>query len=306
MNEINDQQISINIESQEKHITYYTKIVTYLSSNLSNISNIIFYCLLSYAILHLIIVICVSDFRVLFGYKTILNNWAFQSANLFLCISYSSSNIMILRCVLCIAGICFIIWGWNLNFGDTVAWNLCFVIVNAQRAIILFWNKRPIKFEKKWHDDFYKKVFKQIMERRHFKILLKFSLERELLEGRYYARVNDKCTRLSCIIHGQINIIHKNNIQNIINKFEWINSPMYFSRMYKDRYDIDIMATTNCKYITWSVESLYEMLKINPRIKNILEGVLGVDIAHKLFSHRDQLSNINDVSNGNEVLTDLT
>ena len=277
-----------------------TKIVGCLSSAKES-SLVSYYCKMAYNFLfaYAVFICCfvqIDVWSTMFGFNLgwceligfTKNDIFFQVANYALLISYNSTNILVLRCVLCIAGLCFAIWGLGLKFGDTFAWNIMFMVINAQRALVLVWSTLPVKFDEEWQEEFYAEVFEQIMDRDQFKLLIGHAFRRELLKGRFYAQTNDKCTNLSCVIRGTLQVFFNNKVQNEIHDFKWVDSPMYFSKDFKNRYDIEIKAKTKCEYITWSYESLGQLLGKNKRLKYMLEGILGVDVATKLFSSRLQ------------------
>jgi len=136
--------------------------------------------------------------------------WLFQVANMFLFLSYSSRDLLMLRIVLMLAGLCFVMWGslaLPMIAIDTVIWNAIFCLINAVRASQLVWQRRPIKFDREEHEAVYAEVFKPVgVSRLNFKSLIGHSLLRTLRAGSTFIEAGNEATNLTLIYSGTMTI----------------------------------------------------------------------------------------------------
>ncbi|ETO36348.1 hypothetical protein RFI_00712 [Reticulomyxa filosa] len=67
--------------------------------------------------------------------------------------------------------------------------------------------------------------------------------------------------------------------------FEFLDSPEWLMRQTQSgvKFSISMKAVTPCTYLMWPREVLLETLKKNPHLETPLLGVLGIDVARKLF-----------------------
>ncbi|ETO36349.1 Popeye domain-containing protein [Reticulomyxa filosa] len=168
-----------------------------------------------------------------------LNSVIFQFANVFLLLSYVSSNILWLRIVLTLACLCFAVWAGTFPPGsllDTFMWNAVMMLINLRHAVALLFQLRPIQFDRVEHEQVYSHMFQGLISRKDFKILCDVCLVRQLRKvwliqiffkkiylfdfdfdfdffflikkkGRYYSQINDACSNLSILIKGKIQVV---------------------------------------------------------------------------------------------------
>jgi hypothetical protein len=85
------------------------------------------------------------------------SHWTFQCANVFLLLSYLSTNMLQLRLTLACASTCFILWAiFVLNVSlDTTIWNFVLLCINLYQASAIIYARRPVKFSRAAHEKIY-------------------------------------------------------------------------------------------------------------------------------------------------------
>eukprot|EP00164_Ancoracysta_twista_P004225 GFYU01005690.1.p1 GENE.GFYU01005690.1~~GFYU01005690.1.p1 ORF type:complete len:518 (-),score=98.48 GFYU01005690.1:353-1906(-) len=160
------------------------------------------------------------------------NHGLFQAANSFLFLSYVSRDVLQLRLVLAFAAIFFMLWsGLILDFSlDTFLWNFVFGIINSIQAVLLIYQRRPIKFDRPEHEDLYENVFANVgMSRLQFKTLASESLWRTLKAGSTYVEKGNEARNLTLIYKGRMDVKRFEGdhaeVLNVIDPYQWVESP---------------------------------------------------------------------------------
>ncbi len=162
---------------------------------------------------------------------------------------------------------------------------------------------RPVKFKSQIFEDIYSNVFAppySAMSRIDFKEFTELGFIRELRKGSSYADVGSKSSSLSVLVSGSIEVLNfRDNKElkiGVIKPFDIVDSPQWFinsrrnSGIAKDDFKVKeedflvkLRALEDCVYVMWPIESCDSFIKSKPYFKSYLDGVIGCDVAKKLF-----------------------
>lgn len=216
------------------------------------------------------------------------NSWLYQVAQVVFIISYLTKDILLLRLLLICGNILFII-NFSLK-GISIDFLIyaCFAItVNLKNIFELLYKKRPIIFDK-YREQIYKEIFHNFMSRDEFALLTKYSLIRDLQPNANYCHPGDKCSNLSILIYGKLQVVGKNDINTFITENEFIDSAEWILRKSTTkkgkRFNNAIRAMEKSKYMFWPREILLEKLSTREELEAKLMGALGLDVSHKILS----------------------
>ena len=174
-------------EAEADIVLSYKKIVTSIFDKLG-MNTEHFTTLFNIILGNSLILLFIIIFSDAFGYDLPIdtrpiNRWDFQIANLFLLLSYVSSNIIYLRIVIGLACLWFVTWSMTIGSGalvDVAIWNYVMALINFGHAVKLFYDKRPIVFDE-YREQIYLNTFDGIMSRKDYKILMKNSRQRRFI-----------------------------------------------------------------------------------------------------------------------------
>jgi len=171
-----------------------------------------------------------------------------------------------------------------------IMWSFVIILVNFHHMVSIIYNKRPIKIDK-LRENVYNNVFKELMTRHDYKILIKNSLIRNIPKGRYYCKSGDICNNLSVLISGQMEVIR--DVENddcmgknlLVKENEFIDSPEWLMQYtdYGTTFNISISTLENSVIMTWPREVLNEVIHHNDFLKTPLLGILGIDASKKVL-----------------------
>jgi hypothetical protein len=233
-----------------------------------------------------------------------INHWTYQIANALFLLSYASESILYLRIILSCGAFWFMIWMYTFEGGmiiDGIMWNYITLLINIRHTITLIYAKRPIVLDND-REGVYKK-FDGIMSKADFKILSKNAFIRELGKDRYYSQRGDECNNLSILISGQIMIVNKEiensvmmkdddavsyyntSLEKYVNAYEFIDSPEWIMRKSKHKFSVSMLVVEKCRFLIWPYEILNEVIEKHPHLESPLLGVLGKDVANKVFKN---------------------
>ena len=204
-------------------------------------------------------------------------------------LSFVTSNILFMRIVLIFSfgiGICSMILAPpppNLAF---IMWYILVLLINIKHSLQIIYNKRNIKFDEN-NEQIYNKIFRKLMSKNDFQILMTNSLIRIVKKNTYYINLGDSCSNLSILLFGEMIKTDQNGKQTLVKVNSFIDSPEFIMRKYKvgQVFTISFYAKTECKIVIWPREMLEITLKKNKDLYNKLLAALGIDVSNKFIAY---------------------
>lgn len=266
-------------------------------------------------------------------------HWLYQLAQIFLLLSYLTTNLIALRSMLACAALCFTLWGaLVLDISvDTTVWNALFFVINTIQTLLLLFKKRPIKFKFAPHEDIYREMFEKVGISRHdFRIMADMGLLRSLKAGSFYIEAGNVVNNLSLLYKGKLELYHheynrQSQTSTVCHEWEFVESPEWAARNnrraatpsspqhskaakdesglleFQDAETIKVSAKAveHCLFLSWPVEQLEAYISAHSHVAAPLNALIGADIAKKLFRQHPHFKTPSDFTPDEQFLYDL-
>jgi len=212
-------------------------------------------------------------------------NWFFQWANIFLIISYTMSDYLLLRVCLFLGCAFFGTFGLVNPAGymlDTFLFNLTMSLLNGYYIIQILWERRHIDFAPEF-EFVYEYLFKDFLPRAKFLELTKHGLTRFEKRNSLMHDIGDEITSLCIVVQGKV--IMKNREGRQINYFrpkDAIEASFWASQTMNPeglRFRHQMITATDVYFVKWTRESLVRAMERDPAIRMAVRAVLGIATA---------------------------
>ncbi len=210
-----------------------------------------------------------------------------QLSIFFTFISFITDQMLLMRTVLCLSfGIGIISMLLNplpLDF-SFIVWYFLILLINIKHVSIICYSMRHIIFDEN-REIIYSTIFKKLMSRTNFKLLMTNSLIRTIKKDRYYVNIEDSCNNLTILISGKMRKKDKKDKISYVKEMTFIDSPEFImqNKVLGQKFNISFYAETDCKILMWPREMLNELLKDNKNLNSLLLAALGIDVSYKVF-----------------------
>ena len=204
-------------------------------------------------------------------------------------LSFVTSNVLFMRIVL--------VFSFGIGIGSMIIappppnlafimWYILVLLINIKHSLQIIYNKRNIKFDHN-NEQIYNKIFRKLMSKNDFQILMTNSLLRVVKKNTYYINLGDACSNLSILLSGEMIKTDQNKKETLVKVNSFIDSPEFIMRKYKvgQVFTISFFAKTECKIIIWPREMLETTIKKNKELYNKLLAALGIDVSNKFIAY---------------------
>ncbi len=227
------------------------------------------------------------------------NHLLFQLANIFLLLSYLSTNsiygVLYLRSCLAIGSVFFGLWGWLvLCAADTLLWNTIFTVVNGLHIVSIVWKLHPfIRFP---HDVemVFRDLFQPLRVSRHsFKKIYLCTREIQTLKSKdvYAIEGRTPVDKLSLLLSGRVSVIRGGQTLHIIDSHQFLDSPEWFGVGSHETYQVSIIALEESRLLVWNRDKLKLTISNDNYLQSVLDNILGRDVVKKLLLVTDSMGN---------------
>jgi hypothetical protein len=204
-------------------------------------------------------------------------------ANLLYLAAYLVKDILWLRVVTSLAGLCLLVM---LSTQPTpawaaIAWNLLFVVINTVQIHLLLLERRPIAL----HPDeqrLHQLVFRSLRPRELRRLVAVGEL-RAHGGGERLVASGEPLDRLMLIVDGQARVrVGERDLASLgagkfIGEMSWLTG---------QPPSAEVLAEPGLRVASWDARKLREHLEHHPEVRVALQQVMGADLAHKLRSER--------------------
>ena len=210
-----------------------------------------------------------------------------QLSIFFTFLSFITDNVLFMRVVLCLSfGIGIIamaITPLPLDF-SFIMWYFLVLLINIKHVSKLCYGLRHITFDND-REIIYKNIFKKLMSRNNYKLLMTNSLIRIIKKDGYYVNIEDTCDNLTILISGKLRKTDKRNKISYVKEVTFVDSPEFImqKKIMGQIFNISFYAETECKILIWPREMINKFLKENKDLNSLLLAALGIDVSYKVF-----------------------
>ena len=289
----NNQNINFSEDEDEKYELKLIQLIeNWLNINYSYI-NTLFNVIFGSSLIVLIIVLFsdinpkIIPFKIIPIEFNVISKLTGQISIFCTFLSFITDNVLFMRFVLCISfgiGIVSIsLAPLPLNF-IYIMWYFIILLINLKHIIIISYNKRHIIFDEQ-QELIYNKIFKKLMSRSNYQLLLNKSLVRCIKQDRFYINVGDSCDNLTILISGKMKKTDKKGKISYVQECTFIDSPEFIMQknIIGQQFNISFYAETECNVLMWPRETINILLDKNKEINSLLLGALGIDVSKKVF-----------------------
>jgi len=216
-----------------------------------------------------------------------LGNWNLQLANLLLLASYSASNYLILRTVLCLACFSFVLYALTSPVGymlDMLLFNFSMALINGYYAVTHLYRQRYVEFPPEF-EQAYRARFREFLSRTDFELLASEGFVRGEVQGVFLKKRGDNVTSLCMLVDGEVEVMGKDGIQvvdvhganDLLEAPEWMRSGL---NPDESRFDVSLrVSSPSVTFLKWPREAVVTLLEEHPQIRPALHAVLGIQTA---------------------------
>ena len=186
-------------------------------------------------------------------------------------------DILWLRTVMIIAGLCVITYGILTSNNVVIGWNSLFAVINIVQVIRILIENKGVKIDENVLD-IYNDYFSDLVK----KEFLRFWKQGQILssnEGELICKHGIIQEDIFFIINGKV------TIQKNEKKIAELNRGQFFAEMgflTGKAASADVIAGENLRYIVWSYNKLNRLNEINPDFLNKLRFIISKDLTNKL------------------------
>lgn len=200
-------------------------------------------------------------------------------ANLLILGSFLVRDILWLRALSILAGLCFI--GY-FSLGPTpsiepVLWNTLFIVLNLVQIVLLFRERSPVALS----DDeelLYRATFRA-MARRPCARLLRAGHWRELAAGEELVRQGEPLARLMVVCRGALDVVAGDRKVAELHEGRLIGEMCFVAGGVTSAR---VVAATPTRVLEWNADQLRALFDRDPTLRDAFTAVIGRDLVHKL------------------------
>jgi CRP-like cAMP-binding protein len=211
----------------------------------------------------------------------------FFIANVFLCLAYAVRNILWLRLLAIIAGICSLPYFYFQAepLYSVLFWEVIFILVNAFNIIILIMEQRAVYLDvdQKY---LHAMVFSSLSPQELLK-LLSIAKWREIKSDEVLIKKGSIIDELFLIFHGIVKVQVESKFLAYVKNGGFVGEMSYISG---EATSADVIAMETTRYLSWSKTELDKLLANETAIKNVMQQVLSRDMVGKLRAGRNSSS----------------
>ncbi len=203
----------------------------------------------------------------------------FFTANILFCLAYVVRDMVYLRAITIVAASFTFPYFYfqESPLYSAIFWQSAFIIINGFNLTILLLRMRPVKLtdlEEKLH----LLVFKT-MKPRDMLELSHCGSWRDLQPNEIMVRQNEFTNNLSVIIQGSAAIIIDEEAIAQIGEGDFVGEMSFITGQSASA---DVKASTPIKYLTWNRKDLEAIYLKKPKLRDVMQSVLGINMAEKL------------------------
>ncbi|MBU1100753.1 MAG: popeye domain-containing protein [Bacteroidetes bacterium] len=206
----------------------------------------------------------------------------FFIANIIYTSSYAVRDIMWLRILTIMGALCTFPYFF---FQDTplwsaLFWQTMFITINAVNLVFLYLERRPVDL-----DDDQKRlhllVFRSLKHKEMLK-LLSLAQWQTIGKGEKIIEKGAVIDNLYLLFRGEAEVESDGKIRAHLRDGRFMGEMSYITGQPTSA---NIIATEDTRYLSWTKESLNKFFVKNSTIKNVMQAILGYDMAEKLKAH---------------------
>jgi len=208
----------------------------------------------------------------------------FALANILFCLSYLVRDILWLRLLAILAGMCaipyFLLQSPPLYW--PVFWQGAFILINLVHAVVLIRERMPIKMsdeEKRLHT----LAFRPLSQRE----LMRLSAAaewRDAAPGEVLLRQGEISDRIVLVFHGVLQVRRNERTRAHLRDGQFAGE---MSLVRRKPHSADVVALESTRCLVWGRDALDRLWQRNPKIKRVFEVLIGTDMAEKLVGEPD-------------------
>jgi hypothetical protein len=192
-------------------------------------------------------------------------------------IAFLIKEILWLRIVMVIAGICMIIQGILAENNIIIAWIALFTVINTVQIIRILRERRDIELDPEIAG-FYQKVFFD-MTKKEFQILWNKGERKQIGSKALLCKENEDLEAVILILSGQALVEKDGKIAAELNSGAFVAEMSYLTGL---KPSADVRSINELEYIAWPYSKLKRLKEIYPDLHNKFQLVLSKDLTHKL------------------------
>ena len=192
-------------------------------------------------------------------------------------IGFIIKEILWLRILLIIAGLCMIARGIILQDYVIIFWMSLFALINLVQVIRIILEKKEVRIDAEILD-LYKRIFLD-MSTREFMLFWKMGEEKKLRKDQYICRDNVKIDEVIQIIDGTAVVKKNENVVAHLSRGYFVAEMQY---LMDENPSADVIAETDIRIIVWKHGKLTRLKETYPNLYNKFHLILSKDLTHKL------------------------
>jgi hypothetical protein len=202
-------------------------------------------------------------------------------ANLLYCAGYAVRDVMWLRILLLVAGLCEIPYFLfqEQPLLDAVGWTSLFVLINGVNLVLLIRERRPVDLDESMQR-LRALVFRSLTPRELVR-LTDLAEWKEAAPGTKLVANGEMLNRLLLIYHGRAEVLLQDEVVAQLRDGQFIGEMSYVRRGVA-RGDVVVTGDAPIQYLEWERESLDKYLEKHPDLASVMFVILGSDLAEKL------------------------
>lgn len=211
----------------------------------------------------------------------------FFVANLLFCVAYVVRDMAWLRAITILAASLTLpyFFAQSEPLYSAMGWQVAFIVINTVNLTVLLLERRPIRMTEA-EQQLHISTFRTLTPREMLRVLR----PAQWAEAQAGDRLIEHGVRL-----GQLMLIHQGRAE--VRKhgvFRANVGPGDFigemSFATGNPTSADVVATEPVQYLVWQRQDLERLYLRHPNLKNAMQNILGIDMAHKLSRHGDPVA----------------
>ncbi len=205
--------------------------------------------------------------------------WAFNFSMVLFAVSYSVRDMVWLRVIAVVAGVLGI--PYFIFCGEVqwypVFWNSLFTLINAVQVAWLLYERRPVHLSEE-ERRFHMLCFRGLVPREMAK-LLTIAHWKDAGPGDQLVTKGESIGGLIMIYSGIVDVQNEGRIFAESRDGQCVGEMSFVTGMPPSA---DVVARTPVRYVFWDKDELNGMMESTDRIREVMQSVLGFDMAEKL------------------------
>jgi hypothetical protein len=206
--------------------------------------------------------------------------WFSHAASILTVIAYLVKDILWLRVLTvfaCICGIAFNYLAPATPLWTPIGWNIVFLIINVVQIALIFRERSSVSFSEE-EQELYETLFQSFAPFEFMK-LLRIGTWGDAKVGDVLAVEDQPIDRVMLIYNGAVNVESKGQLVTQLKDGSFIGE---ISFIRGGAATATIRAAEPTRLLSWSKESLKQLLNRNPSMRSAMQSVLSTDLTKKL------------------------